>query len=264
MTDSSTTPPAYFVPSGNGRYRATEATGGAWNPTEQHIAPTLGLLVHALEQAEYARGLTLSRLSYDIYGVVPIAEVEITTQVLRPGRTIELSEATLSHAGRTVAVLRAWALAASDTADLETSELPAMPAPETLELWNPQHSWPGGFIATLPDSRHRQLGPGRAHAWARSSVDLVQGQQVSALASYIGLVDVSNGVAAAMDPRQVAYPNVDSTVSLFRHPRGEWVGLDVTQSAGAGGVGLTQTVLHDEHGPLGTLTQTLTIRRIRG
>lgn len=264
MTHSSTTTSAYFKPLGNGRYQATEATGGAWNPSEQHIAPTLGLLVHAVEQAGHAQGLSLSRLSFDIYGVVPIAEVEVSTQVLRPGRTIELSEATLTHAGRTVAELRAWALAASDTTDLQTSDLPGMPAPETMELWNPEHSWPGGFIATLPDSRHRQLGQGRAQAWVRSSVDLLEGQQSSSLAGYIGLVDVSNGVGAGMDPRQVAYPNVDSTISLFRHPQGEWVGLDVTQSAGSGGVGLTQTVLHDEHGPLGILTQTLTIRRLKG
>ncbi|WP_150462245.1 thioesterase family protein [Nesterenkonia ebinurensis] len=269
MTVASTTPSAYFTALGSGRYLATEATGGAWDPAEQHIAPSLGLLVHALERSEHTQAgpgsrLSLSRLCFDIYGVVPIAEVEVASSVLRPGRTIELSEATLSHAGRTVAVLRAWALAASDTHDMEISALPTMPAPETMELWNPDHQWPGGFIRTLPESRHRKINPGRAQAWARSTAKLVAGEETSALADYIGLIDVANGAAAAIDHSKAAYPNVDSTVSLFRHPKGKWVGLDVTQSAGPGGVGLTHTVLHDEHGPLGTLSQTLTIRRVKG
>lgn len=258
---SCTTPlEAYFHSLGSGRYQATEATGGAWNPRQQHIAPTLGLLVHVLEQRAGADSLGLARLSFDIYGTVPIAEVEVSTKVLRPGRTIELSEAALSHDQRSVAVLRAWALAEADTTDLEISPLPEFPPPDALEPWNPSDIWPGAFIRSF-DGYRRVLAPGRAQAWLRPEAELVSGERVSALARYVGLIDVANGIALAVDPRKAAFPNVDSTVSFFRHPQGEWVGLDVTQSAGPGGIGLTQTVLHDEHGPIGVLTQTLTIRR---
>lgn len=261
---SSITPDkAYFHPLGESRYEATEATGGAWNPHQQHIAPTLGLLVHALEQRPEAGNLQLARLSFDIYGTVPIGEVEISTSVLRPGRTIELSEATLSHDHRSVAVLRAWSLAAFDTADLEVSPLPELPARNDMDPWSPGETWPGGFIRSF-ESYRRVIGQGRAQAWLRPETELVSGQEVSPLARYIGVVDVANGLSLAVDPRTAAFPNVDSTVSLFRQPRGEWVGLDTTQSAGPGGVGLTQTVLHDDHGPVGTLTQTLTIRRAAG
>lgn len=251
---------AYFRSLGSGRYEATESTGGAWDPREQHIAPTLGLLVHALEQRAEAGSFELARLSFDIYGTVPIAGVEITTDVLRPGRTIELSEATLRHHDRTIAVLRAWSLIAADTADLEVSELPGLPSPEDLEPWSPGEYWPGKFIRSFEGFR-RVLAPGRAQAWLRTETELVSGEEVSPLARYIGLVDVANGISSAMDPQKVAFPNVDSTVSLFRHPEGDWVGLDTTQSVGPGGLGLTHTVLHDGHGPVGTLTQTLTIRR---
>lgn len=256
-----TSPAAYFLPLGAGRYQATEATGGAWNSQEQHIAPSLGLLVHELQQRTDTGDLKLARLSFDIYGTVPIAEVEVSTGVLRPGRTIELSEATLSHNQQTVAVLRAWSLAAFDTAEMEISPLPEFPPLGSLERWAPSELWPGGFIRSIEGFR-RSLGPGRAQAWVRSGVPLVGGEEVSPLAAYIGLVDVANGLSFGMDPRQAAFPNVDSTVSLFRHPEGEWLGLDTTQSAGAGGVGLTHSILHDEHGPVGALTQTLTIRRL--
>jgi hypothetical protein len=65
------------------------------------------------------------------------------------------------------------------------------------------------------------------------------------------------------DPRTVAFPNVDLTAHLFAEPRGEWVGFDTTVSFGREGHGLTSSVIHDVHGPIGTLSQILTIRPIR-
>lgn len=257
---SITSPEAYFLPLGNGRYEATSLTGGAWNVEEQHIAPALGLLVHVLEGRADAPDLELSRLSIDIYGTIPVAEMETSISILRPGRTIELSEVTLKHDGRTVASLRGWSLATSDTTDLENSLLPELPPLRSMQRWHPTEIWPGGFIATIEGHR-RNLGQGRAQAWLRTETDLVAGEEASALARYIGLIDVANGTSLGMDPRTVAFPNLDSTVSLFRSPAGQWVGLDVTQSAGPGGIGLTHTILHDEQGPVGALTQTLTLRR---
>jgi hypothetical protein len=62
------------------------------------------------------------------------------------------------------------------------------------------------------------------------------------------------------DPAAVLFPNVDLTAHLFDQPRGEWLGLDTTVSFGPTGVGLTTSVVHDEHGPLGTSSQSLTVR----
>ena len=71
----------YFERLGDSRFRATPHTQGAWNPTEQHIAPSLGLLAHAVERDRDNRRddrLPVTRLSYDILGTVPVAEVEAT------------------------------------------------------------------------------------------------------------------------------------------------------------------------------------------
>ena len=40
---------SYFVQTGPATFRPTEHVGGAWNTAEQHIAPALGLMVHAVE-----------------------------------------------------------------------------------------------------------------------------------------------------------------------------------------------------------------------
>jgi Thioesterase-like superfamily len=102
---------AYFQRLSPDRFRATPAVQGAWNTEEQHIGPALGLLTHSVETDRNSRRddqLDLTRLSFDILGTVPIDEVEIDVQVLRPGRSIELVGATLSHRNRIAVILRAW------------------------------------------------------------------------------------------------------------------------------------------------------------
>jgi hypothetical protein len=72
-----------------------------------------------------------------------------------------------------------------------------------------------------------------------------------------------NGVAVRTDPGSVAFPNTDLTIHLFRHPHGEWLGLDVEVSFGPDGAGVTSAALHDEAGPFGRSLQVVTIRPIR-
>jgi Thioesterase-like superfamily len=119
--------------------------------------------------------------------------------------------------------------------------------------------WPGGFIASA-EVRRRQLEPGRAAVWVRTALPLVAGEEVSGLARAAGLFDIANGMTVRASPDEVAFPNVDLTAHLFRSPCGEWLGFDTTVSFGPGGLGLTSSVLHDEQGPVGTLSQILTVR----
>jgi len=131
---------AYFIPTGPSTYLATEHTGGAWKVEEQHIAPAMGLLAHVVERDHAERRSDLlfpARLSYDIWGTVPVGEVGTSVRVLRPGRTIELVEATLTHEERPVMSLRAWLLRTGDTAAIAGTDLPPMPAPEELPEWDP-------------------------------------------------------------------------------------------------------------------------------
>jgi hypothetical protein len=74
------------------------------------------------------------------------------------------------------------------------------------------------------------------------------------------LFDIANGMAVRVSPHEIAFPNVDLTAHLFDSPRGDWLGLDTTVSFGTSGLGLTSSVLHDIHGPIGVLSQALTVR----
>lgn len=253
---------AYFERTGLRTFRATEHVGGAWDLETQHIAPALGLLAHAVEVDRDARrpdGLSVSRLSYDILGTLPVDVVEVDVQVVRPGRTIELVHATLSHDGRPAVLLRSWLLQTRDTAGLAGTTLPAIRPPDDLPAWEPSALWPGGFIASV-EVRRDSPGPGRAAFWVRSHEPLVEGEEVSRLARAAGLLDIANGMAVRADPADVAFPNVDLTAHLFDEPRGDWVGFDTHASFGPAGIGLTHSVVHDTGGPLGTVSQLLTVR----
>ena len=243
------------------RFAATDATGGAWSTGEQHIAPALGLLAHAVEQDRDRRrddGLLVGRLSYDILGTVPVAPVEVAVDVLRPGRTIELVGAALRHGGRDVVRLRAWLVRRGDTRQVAGTPLAPLPPPSELEPWDPSSVWPGGFIESA-EVRRAQDSPGRARFWVRTATPLLD-EPVSDLARFAGLFDIANGMTVRVPPGEVAFPNLDLTAHLFREPRGEWVGFDTSVSFGETGLGLTSSVVHDLDGPVGTVGQVLTVR----
>lgn len=253
---------AYFRRIDDRHFAPTELVGGAWNVTEQHVAPAIGLLAHAIEVDAKSRRpdpLQLGRLSYDILGTIPLDTVEIDVTVIRPGRTIELVEARLSHNGRPAILLRAWLAQAYDTSAIAGGGFAAIPGPETMAPWDGTGEWPGGFIASI-DARRQPVAPGRAIGWIRTPHALIEDEAVSPLARTMGLVDTANGLAPLVSTADAAFPNLDLTAHIFRAPAGEWVGCDVTVSFGADGIGLTHSILHDRDGAIGTVSQWLTIR----
>lgn len=184
---------------------------------------------------------------------------EVETRVARPGRTIELVEVTASHGGRAAVTLRAWMLQTHDTAGIQGGLLPTMPSPNDTPEWSPDDIWPGGAIRSIA-TRREFVGTGRSRTWIRPLHPLLDTEPVSNRARMLGMVDFANGIATRVPPEVALYPNVDLTASMFREPTGEWFGLDTTVSFGADGIGLTEAVLSDVSGPLGTSSQTLTVR----
>jgi hypothetical protein len=56
--------------------------------------------------------------------------------------------------------------------------------------------------------------------------------------------------------------NPDITISLHRHPVSEWICLESGAWVHPHGVGLAETRIHDERGPIGRATQSLLIEPI--
>jgi len=256
-------PSSYFERIGPHRFAPTAHATGAWHHDEQHFSPLGGLVVHAIERhraSERRPDLLISRISFDILGRIALDEFDIHVETIRPGRTIELTEATVVIAGRPVVRARTWLLAEQDTGVVAGGEPDPLPDPESLEPWPLSSVWPGGYIASLDVRPVGTPQPGRTTAWVSTPVELVAGEPVSPLASYVALVDTANGIAVRQEPTKWMFPNVDLSIHLYRQPEGRWTGLDTTVVFGSRGQGLTSTVLHDTRGPVGNAQQILTVR----
>ena len=259
--DGSAVPDAYYVRLDGGRFHSTLHSQGAWNDHEQHMAPASGLMVHELLRNHPRAEMVMSRINFEILGIIHGGEFEIETRVLRPGRTIELLEATFTAQGRTAIRAQAWRLLAGDTADVAGPAHPGLPRPDGCPPAPMQSVWDGGFIRATEFRTVADRGPGNRTVWARPLHPLVLDEEIHPLARFVSIVDTANGVAVRQDPREYMFPNVDLTIHLFRQPHGEWTGLDTRVTFGAGGVGMTDTELFDEQGPVGRAAQILTVRK---
>ncbi len=227
------------------------------------MAPVSGLLTHALENCSPRTDLAMSRVSFDILGSIPSGDVDVFARIIRHGRTIELVAAEMTFAGRPVVRATAWRLAVSDTTAIAATDLPAIAGPESAAPFDMAAIWPGGYIRSVEARRVGDSVPGRATTWLRPRVDLIDGQPTGPIARIFGMIDTANGVSVRAQPSEVMFPNTDLTVHLFRAPTGDWLGLQTEVSFGAGGLGLTSSVLHDQNGPIGRAAQTLTVRVAR-
>ncbi|MFI7482649.1 thioesterase family protein [Kocuria sp. M1R5S2] len=257
-------PDAYFVRLGPDRFRSTLHAQGAWNDDEQHMAAASGLLAHAVAVRHPREDVLPVRFSYDILGFIPGGEVEVSTRVVRPGRTIELLEATMSHAGRSCIRLSVWRLVRGETAGAAGTLRPAMPAVDEAVPAHLGGRWGGGYIGSLEARQVREHRPGSAAMWLRAPHAVVDGEEVCVTARFLAAVDAANGIAVRVGPHELAFPNVDLSVHLVREPVSPWVGLDTHVTFGPTGAGLTESALHDEAGYLGQVAQALTVRTLPG
>jgi Thioesterase-like superfamily len=257
-------PDAFFDPLGPDRFLATELTRGPWDPGVQHAGPPAALLGRAVEGHGDRDDLQVARITFEIARPVPIAELAVATRRLRGGRSVELVEATLV-AGDTE-VMRATALRIR-IADLGLPDGlapgPRLPGPEAGRA---APFFPTGQDVgyhTAMESRFvagsfLELGP--AAVWMRMRHPLVAGETPSPLCRVVIAADSGNGVSAVLDYRRWRFVNPDLTVYLLRPPVGEWVALEAA-TAVAAGIGLADTALHDQQGPIGRSVQALFVDR---
>ena len=129
----------------------------------------------------------------------------------------------------------------------------------------PADGTPGEFFPTGSDVgyhtavEYRFVEPGPATVWMRSRVPLTAGEAISPLGRMLVVADSGNGVSATLDWRRFLFINVDLTVHLHRLPIGEWVCLDAVTLPQGDGIGLADTALWDEKGPIGRAAQTLLV-----
>ncbi|MDQ8042986.1 MAG: thioesterase family protein [Solirubrobacteraceae bacterium] len=255
---------AFYEPLGEGRFRSTERTEGPWSPELQHAGPPSALIVRALEACEPRPELQLSRLVIEILGAVPVAELEVRAEVVRPGRSVELLSAELSAGGRVAMRATAWRVTRAEVdAGPPEDPVPALPAASSPPPDAIAHS---GYLRSIEwravTGDWQQPGP--AAVWGRQRVPLVEGEEPTGLQRLFCVADSSSGISAALPWTGWMFVNTDLTVHVTREPRGEWILLDAVTRVASGGAGLATAALGDADGILGRGAQTLLVRPVPG
>jgi len=93
----------------------------------------------------------------------------------------------------------------------------------------------------------------------RMRVPLVAGEEPTPLERVLVAADSGNGVSSTLDWSSYLFVNVDLTVHLHRALVGEWVCLDAITIPERSGIGIADTALYDERGPVGRADQTLLV-----
>jgi len=254
---------AYYLPLGGDRFAATEHTVGPWSADAQHMGPPTALLARAMQHCRPRPDTALTKLTVDILGPVPRAELEVSATVLRPGRTIELIGAQLSVAGTVAARATGWRLVVADTAALVAGAPEPMPplaagnSPALPTAWVAD-----GYLSSI-EWRWLEGGWGRDGAgtvWARPRYELVDGEPTDPTCRLLTVADSASGISARLDPIAWLFPNTDLTVHLHRTPRGNWTGIRANTVIGPTGAAVATATLHDLDGAVGASSQILTVR----
>jgi hypothetical protein len=266
-----------FYVSEGGRFVSSELTRGPWDAGAQHAGPPAALIGRELERclspAAPEAPWQVGRVTFEILRSVPIAPLTVSAEVLRPGRSVELLSATLADDEGPVIRASAWRLATAPVSIPAgvASEDPASPAHAGARIAPPDAASEEDFFPTGESVgyhtameyrfvRGRFLDPGPATVWMRMRHPLIDGEEPSPLQRVLIAADSGNGVSAALDWRRYLFINVDLTVHLHRLPAAQWVCLDAVTIPEPNGVGLADTSLHDELGPIGRASQTLLVR----
>jgi hypothetical protein len=259
---------ALFVRDGD-LYVPTDLARGPWTPEAQHGGPPAALLARLTEDVEGAVPMQVVRLTIELLRPVPIAPLAAWTRVLRPGRKVQLIEASLWHNATEVARCTALRLRRADVPlprELPRIALPDAPASGSASMppWSDSLSYRGFHNAAV---EHRFVRgsfdePGPATDWIRLRVPLLAGEPTPALSRVAAAADFGNGISWILHRADgYTFINPDLTIYLHRHPVGEWVCLDAVTDAQATGVGLAESSLYDERGPIGRAAQSLLIEK---
>jgi hypothetical protein len=251
---------AFYTAEGGGRFSSAPLTRGPWDERSQHAGPPSALVARCLEHEHGREGAQVVRVTVEILRPVPIADLAVETEVLRPGRSVALLGASLRAAGQEVLRATAWLLR---TEDIGFAAPPTpVPAPDPEDLGTAPFFAEAAEVGyhTAMDFRFAEgafAEPGPASVWASMLVPLVAGEDPSPLVRVLVAADSGNGVSAVAQPGALLFVNTDLTVALHRLPSDRWVRMDARTVIEPNGIGQAVSTLHDRRGPLGIAAQSL-------
>lgn len=240
---------------------ATEAALSPWSDQLLHGGPPAMLMARAVEAMESEQPMAVARLTIELLRPVGRAPLTVRSRLIRPGRKVQLVEASLWNGEQEVARTTALRIRTADVPVPASADPPLRTPPDALVEW--RGSWRTGGVYHLlgvevrTENRDSTSAPG--WAWFRLKLPLVPGETPSPLLRVCAAADFPNGISYVVDPRQTTFVNPDLTVAVQRLPEGEWVLVDARTWLEPHGSGVAEGVLYDTRGRIGRSLQSLLV-----
>ncbi|MGK2956298.1 MAG: thioesterase family protein [Solirubrobacterales bacterium] len=257
---------ALAIPKGGTSYELTGMARGPWQADAAHGGAPAALIVREAETHSEEGQLRLLSLSSTFYGPVMLGEIEIESEVVKPGSRQKVVAIRLTSNGRVAIEGRAILIRRTEV-DLPDSVEPIEPTLAPVEsasdvqrgLWFPGEEI--AFHRTANTVKVLEGGPESVNhtgtAWFHLDCLVVPGETVTPAQRAASAADFGNGLAHPVPFGEYLFVNCDLNVSLLREPVGEWIGLVSRTDVDRIGSGMTVTELHDANGRFGSASQSL-------
>lgn len=250
------------IGAGSVRLRPTDYTRGPWDHGLLHGGPIGGLAVWAAERLiDTDSKLLCSRLTLELLSAVPLAELDVAAEVVKPGRRSTVVDVRIDHGDRTVARASTqwvmpspgWTIASvpGPTRPVESAD----PGAGDFDYPRPGFNCDAAELRPVTGSTESS-GPGTI--WARLTSPLVAGLPTSDAVRLATLADLGAAAGWETDPSGMeSYINPDLTMQVQRYPTGEWIAIEAANQRTAGAIGFNDAVLYDDDGAFGRILQSL-------
>ena len=218
-----------FEPAGQDLFVPTEAALSPWSDQALHGSPPTMLMAREIERFLSDQEMFVTRLTVELLRPVGRTPLAVRCRLVRPGRKVQLVEASLWSGDQEVARATALRIRRAEV------DVPLSLEPPTHSLPEPLPEWSGGYrsgpayhvlavdIRTSEEARGWKA-PG--WAWFRLKLPLLPGEEPSGLVRICAAADFPNGISYVVDPDKTTFVNPDLTVYVNRLPVGEWVMVD--------------------------------------
>ncbi len=254
---------SFFTTTDDRWFQPTDPCRGPWDPHSCHAGPPTGLLARASELLLPDQQLV--RITVDLTRPVPYAGFRIDAEVTRQGRTVSTTSMNIiDESGKIVVTARGMHIAAGEPFEIPTAPhtMPHLADAEDghfplRELPHGLSGFPSAVEVQYPPDEGPHPGPTRM--WMRS-LPLLADEDPSPFQRICPLADCGNAVSRNAEPAIVAFINTDLTILLHRPPVGEWLGMDSVSRWEPNGIGMSDSLLFDDDGPVGRALQSLILR----
>lgn len=253
----------YFHLSADGAFVGNDPVRGPWSADHCHAGPVTGLIARAAE-TEVGTDKMLTRLTVDLLRPLPIAGLRVAAETTRHTKTLATTRVTVHDLDDTLcATGTTMHLVRKDLGEVPSVDAQGPSIDDVVDgpfpIRQMRHDLPGfaHFVDVAYPTGGNQ-GPGPKTIWMRAP-QLLEGESQSPIQSLCPLADCGNGISWNVPPTEMGFMNTDLTVHIHREPASDWLASDSVSHWQPSGIGMSQSVLYDTQGPVGTALQTLVL-----